>query len=87
MTTDNITSLSGAIAIIGTGVAAFFPPEYGVAIGKIGMGVALLAGLVFAHYTNKTDAPPPPPDPVAIKALADQLQAMVEQLKVPPKTP
>jgi len=80
MTTDNLTSLSGAIVVIGGGIAAFFPPEYGVGITKIALGISLLAGLFFAYFTNKADAPPPPPDPAKIKELADQLQAMINQL-------
>jgi hypothetical protein len=79
--TDNITSISGAVAIIFTGIAVFFPQEYGVGIKQIGVGLALIAGLIFAHYTNKMGVPSPPPDPAKVKALADQLQAMVDQLK------
>jgi len=85
MTTDNIATLTGSLAFIGAGVAALVPPEYGVGITKISMGIAMIAGIIFAYYTNKTDAPAPPPDPSAIKALADQLQAMVEQLNAPKK--
>jgi hypothetical protein len=81
MNTDNTTTIAGAIVVIFAGIAQFFPATYGAGINQMAGGIALLAGLAFAYYTNKTDTPPPPPDPAKVKALADQLQAMVDQLK------
>ena len=85
MTNDQITTLTGAIATIGTALALAFPGLTDAL--KMGFGAAaVVAGILFSYYTNKHDAPPPPPpppDPALVKAIAEQLKSMMSSLNAP----
>lgn len=88
MTNDQITTLTGAIATIGTALALAFPGLTDAL--KMGFGAAaVVAGILFSYYTNKHDPAPPPPDQLTPqnKLLVQAIAEMVKSITTPVKTP